>query len=214
MEKIIFFCLLFIFTSTTCISQHKIGIQGGLNLSKLNGDVEANTKYTSKPGLNVGAYFDFDLSKNIYLSLQPSFSQEGTKITHKLEDVYEPIDSIKIKLNYLSLPVLLKVTSSNEKFYALAGLETAKLLSSSQQAKEKASKPLETKIEPWNFSIQFGAGIRIPLGISTLIFEARYSQGLNNITEESIVDDLLPRVKSSSIKFLTGLEIPISTSKK
>ena len=56
--------------------------------------------------------------------------------------------------------------------------------------------------------------MRFPIGATTLFLEARYAQGLSNLTQDSIVDDLLPRVKSSSIKILTGIEIPLEFKKK
>jgi hypothetical protein len=213
MQKPILLCLFIMLLSITISAQTKVGVLGGINISKLNGDVEPNTKYKSKIEGNFGVFIDLELAKNIFISLQPSYSQEGTKTTHKVDGVYTSIDSIKVKLHYLSIPVLLKVTSTNERFYAIGGIETAKLLNSSQTPTGGTSKPINATVEPWNFSIHFGAGMRLPLGFSTLFIEARYTQGLNNITEDNIADDLLPRVKSSSIKFLTGIEIPLGNSK-
>lgn len=213
MRKFTFCTLLILLLSLSASAQIKIGAIAGVNMSKLNGDIEPNTKYTSQTGTNLGLFVDFQLRSNIYLSLQPSYSQEGTKIKHIVNGVYNPIDSISIKLNYVSLPVLLKVTSTNEKFYAIGGLEAAKLASSSKTPLGGESQPIDVQVEPWNFSIQFGAGMRFPIGATTLFLETRYAQGLNNLTQDSIVDDLLPRVKSSSIKILTGIEIPLEFKK-
>lgn len=199
--------------SISTYSQTKVGVLAGINMSKLNGDIQPDTKYKSKTGGNFGLFIDLKLAKNIYLSIQPSYSQEGTKITHKVDGAYEPIDSIKVKLNYFSLPILLKVTSTNEKFYAIGGIETSKLANSSMTPIGGEEEDIIVTIEPWNFSMHFGAGIRFPLGFTTLFVEARYTQGFMNITEESVVNDLLPRVKSSSIKFLTGIEIPLGKNK-
>lgn len=214
MHKSVLLLFLSMLLTTITYSQTKVGVFGGINMTKLNGDIEANSEYTSKLGGNFGVFIDLKLKKNIYLSIQPSYSQEGTKITHLLNGQFEPIDSITVKLDYFSLPILFKATNSNERFYAIGGIETSILVNSSKTFKGEEATAINKSINSWNFSMNFGLGFRIPIGFSTLFIEARYTQGITNITEDIIVNDFLPRVKSSSIKFLTGIEIPLGTTKK
>lgn len=183
-------------------------------MSKLAGDAPANAKYKSLMGANVGAYFDIKLGKSIFLSLQPSYSQEGAKVSYTVSGVEEPIDSISIRLNYFSLPLLLKITSTNERFYALAGFEPSMLLNSSATSND-VKEDLNTNVADWNLAMHFGAGIRIPVGFPRLFVEVRYTQGMVNLTDEPLEENnVIPRVKTSGMKIMAGIEIPLRKSNK
>lgn len=193
--------------------QSYVGVFAGLNSSKLVGDSPSNAYYKSLMGANVGAYFDLKLGKSIWLSLQPSYSQEGTKVYYNVSGLEEPVDSIKVRLNYFSLPVLLKVQSSSKKFYALGGIEAGYLLDSylsSHDVKEE----FNTNISEINIAAHFGAGFRIPIGITRLFIELRYTQGVINLTDDPIDKSYIPRVKTTGFKVLTGIEIPLKKSDK
>jgi len=205
--------LLIMISASITFGQSYIGVFAGLNSSKLAGDSPSNAKYKSLMGANIGAYFDLKLGKSIWLSLQPSYSQEGTKVFYSVKGVEEPVDSIKIRLNYFSLPILLKVQSSNERFYALGGIETGYLLDSylsSHDVKEE----FKTDISDFNVAAHFGAGFRIPIGITRLFIELRYTQGVLNLTDDPIDESFIPRVKSTGFKVLAGIEIPLKKSDK
>ena len=68
-------------------------------------------------------------------------------------------------------------------------------------------------ITSWNLAMIFGVGYRISLGKTRLVLEGRYTQGLVNLSEETIQKDLIPRVKTNGFNILMGFEIPISKSK-
>lgn len=180
-------------------------------MSKLSGDVPNKAKYKSSTGLNIGANIDIQLSKTIFLSLQPSYSQEGTKISYTLPDSPTPVDSISIGLNYFSLPILLKITTVNERYYALAGFEPALLLNSSQTIDDKEQE-IDANVTEFNLAMQFGVGLRIPIGFPRLFIELRYSQGLVNLTDDPIAQNSIPRVKTSGMKIIVGIEIPLKKS--
>lgn len=206
--------LLFLISFFSQVSgQSYVGIFGGLNSSKLSGDAPQNAKYKGLMGANVGAYIDLNLGKGLYLSLQPSYTQEGTKLSYTLPKVEEPIDSISIRLNYFSLPLLLKVTSTNKRFYALTGIETGLLLDSYASSND-IKEDINAAVAKWNVAIHFGVGIKIPVGFPRLFVELRYTQGLINLTDEPIEESYVPRVKTAGLKILAGVEIPLKKSKK
>lgn len=210
-KKIQLLISIFLFTSILGFGQSYLGVFGGLNMSKLSGDVPAKGKYKTSTGLNFGANLDIKLSDNMLLSLQPSYSQEGTKISYTLPDSPDPIDSISVSLNYFSLPVLLKITTVNERFYALAGVETGFLLNSSQTI-DDVEQDINANVKEINLAMHFGVGLRIPIGFPRLFVELRYSQGLLNLTDDPIVQNTIPRVKTSGMKILVGIEIPLKKS--
>ena len=200
-----------LFFSTLCMGQVTLGAFGGLNSSKLSGDVTANGAYKTLMGGNFGAIIDVKLPKGLNLSLQPSYSQEGTRIFYTVKGVDEPVDSVKIRLNYFSLPLVLKITSTNERFYALSGIETAMLLNASTIIGEDSEDLPD--VAQWNIAVHFGAGIRIPLGYPSIFVELRYSQGLLNLTDEPLNTNIIPRVKTTGFKILAGVEFPLGRAK-
>ena len=209
----IFAFLLLVLTSSMSTGQSYIGVFGGLNSSKLTGDSPNKAKYKSLMGANVGAYIDIKVAKIVWLSIQPSYTQEGTKILYSVKGLEEPVDSISIRLNYFSLPVFLKVSSTNGRFYALGGIETGLLLNNSISS-HGSKQDVDPNIADWNLAAHFGAGIRIPVGLPRLFVELRYSQGLVNLTDEPVEKSYVPRVKTSGFKVLAGIEIPLKRTNK
>lgn len=209
------FLILFLFIMGPLLSsgQSYIGVFGGLNSSKLSGDSPNKGDYKSLMGANAGAYIDIKLAKIIWLSIQPSYSQEGTKISYSVKGQEKPVDSIHIRLNYVSLPLFLKVSSTNGRFYALGGFEAGYLIDSYTSSKD-VKQDIETKVAEWNIAMHFGAGIRIPIGYPRLFVELRYSQGLINLTDEPSDKGYIPRVKTSGFKILAGIEIPLKKPNK
>lgn len=208
--KLLIVILALLLTASLSMGQCYLGIFGGLNMSKLSGDSPPNGSYKSLMGGNFGALFDVKLGKSFYLSIQPSYSQEGTKVTYFVKGVYDPVDSVKFRLNYFSLPVILKVSSSNERFYALSGIETALLLSNA--VKMENTEESFNDLSQWNVSVHFGAGINIPLGYPSMFVELRYTQGLIDLTHVPLSNDIDPRVKTTGFKVLCGVRIPLKKS--
>lgn len=184
------------------------GFYGGINSAKLNGDAATNVSYKTNMGLNAGFNFDIPLSNSIVLSLQPSFLQEGTRLTYRLPDKPEPVDSISVDINCFSLPVMLKIAAANSRFYAITGIETTWLLNSSQTT-DGVKQDLDVTLSTINVAMHFGVGYWIPLGTPRLFMEARYAQGIINLTEDPLQDNVIPRVKTSGMRVLVGIEFPL-----
>ena len=203
-QIMVFSCLLF---SAGLFGQSYVGAFAGLNSSKLSGDTPNKADYKSIMGANLGAFVDIKLGKSLWLSLQPSYSQEGTKIEYTVKGKEEPVDSIAVRLDYFSLPLLLKVSTPKGRFYAIGGMEGAYLLSSSQTS-HNVEEDLDVTVKDFNIALHFGAGIHVPVGFPRLFFEVRYTQGLVNLTDDPI-DNMLPRVKTNGFKVFAGIEIPL-----
>ena len=197
--------------STGIMAQPVVGAFAGVNSSSLAGDMPDKADYKGLIGLNAGVHVDLKLAGGIYLSLQPSYSQEGTRVFYNLARNEEPVDSLKIRLNYFSLPLVLKVTSSRERFYALGGIETG-FMSGHQVSSHGRELETEIDIEKINIAMHFGVGLKIPLGMPRLFIELRYAQGLFNLTDEPVLQSYVPRVKTSGFKVLAGIEFPLKKS--
>ena len=210
--KLTILILSLLFYSSLSMGQVTLGAFGGLNSSKLSGDASAKGSYKSLMGGNFGALIDVKLTEGFYLSLQPSYSQEGTRVFYSVQGEKELVDSVKIRLNYFSLPLLLKITSTNERFYAISGIETGLLLNASTIIGEDKEELAD--VSQWNIAVHFGAGIRIPVGYPSIFVELRYSQGLLNLTDQPLNTNIIPRVKTAGFKILAGVEFPLGKAKK
>jgi len=108
---------------------------------------------------------------------------------------------------------MVKVTSTNERFYAVGGIEAGYLLSKKLTSGDEEY-DFANNVSDWNLAAHFGVGYRIPIGLPRIFIEIRYTQGLANLTDEAIEHSYIPRVKTSGFKFLTGIEIPLKKETK
>ena len=197
---------------SAALGQPYLGIFGGVSSAKLSGDSPDKASYKGLVSFAFGASLDIKLARQFSLSLQPSFSQEGTRIFYNVPLVYDPVDSIRIRLNYVSLPLLFKASSNNQRFYAIGGVEASYLVSGNlKEGGQK--KDILGNVTEYNVAAVFGAGMRVPIGLPRLIIEIRYNQGLVNLTDDYYQKSYIPRVKTSGFRLNIGLEIPLSEPK-
>ena len=200
--------LFFIFLFSSLSAQVTIGAFAGINSSKFIGDAPNNASYKSLLGINTGLLIDFELSDHFFLGIQPSYSQEGSRVFYKTKSSESAVDSVRIRLNYISFPVLFKALTANEHFYAIGGIEYA-MLSSSFEKIEDVESDIPANVASWNLAMHFGAGVKLSLGVPNLFFELRYTQGLVNLTDTPIDTSNIPRIKTTGFKLLAGIEIPL-----
>jgi hypothetical protein len=151
---------------------------------------------------------DFELSDYFFLGVQPSYSKEGSRVFYKTKSSESSVDSVHIRLNYISFPVLFKALTANELFYAIGRIEYA-MLSSSFEKIEDTKSDIPANVTSWNLAMHFGAGVKLSLGVPNLFIEIRYTQGLVNLTDTPIDASNYPRIKTTGFKLLAGIEIPI-----
>lgn len=209
----IIFVVLALLTGMSMYGQTSLGAFTGFNFGTLSGDAPDRGTYVSYPGFNAGITLDVPLGSVVKLSLQPSFSQEGTRVFYDKKGELDPFDSVRLRLNYLSVPLMVKVQSSSRHFYAIGGIETGFLMNYRLTSNGEAL-PNMLFINSVNVAAHFGAGYRIFLGHMDIFLEVRYSQGLLNITDEPVDESYVPRVKTTGFRALVGIELPLSKSKK
>lgn len=205
------FFIILISTFTLGLSaQVKIGVLGGLNSSSLFGDAPESAKYKSAMGIYTGIQLDFYVHKNVAISIQPSYSSEGAKLFYNVQGNPELVDSGKIGINYVRIPLLAKINFNNDRFYALAGFDVGMLMDAAVNLNNQEEEDISEPLENIDYSFHTGVGYRWNLKTITLFLEARYTVGIKNISDDVENNrSYAPRVKNSGLKLLFGVEIPL-----
>lgn len=190
-------------------AETSLGVIGGLTRFQLDGDKPDKGAYRYVTGGIVGGIVEIQLTKNVSLSLQPSYVQKGTKIAYEVEGQKERVDSVDVNLDYFSIPVLVKVLTRGERFYVLGGLEFGYLLEARYITSTEDSS-VKDELDKYDLAVQFGVGYFFPVGRSRIFVEARYDQSIFNVKsgDESDADAHLGlRVKNSGWIFCAGFLI-------
>lgn len=181
MKKILFTVLiLFLFSSGLC-SQVILGPLIGLSSNSISGDAPEDVEYVGRYGFTAGLNAEFGLGKAINLFVQPRYHQRGIKIGYDIgED--EPKDSLNADINYISVPIGLKVYSGNRVVFFSGGIDLAYLM----DAKAKTINPPEEESDikdlfnKTDVSLFFGLGGNFRMGAPSVNVELRYNSGVIN----------------------------------
>ena len=184
-----------------------------------------SNKYASILGFQVGVGAEMVVYQNLHLSGEVFFSRKSLHLTDTHWDFYKT--DMDIIHNELELPIMLKYNFFRGKVnpFVSAGVSPAFLVESTMQNIQGAYRITGTDGEPdeefpvqprpeigttkmknrINYSILLGAGINYKIGLNYLVFEARYSKGMLNVTDVDNrwrEDEDLP--EGRALKFPTG----------
>ncbi|KIO76656.1 hypothetical protein TH53_13930 [Pedobacter lusitanus] len=139
----------------------------GLNFSKQAiSNIEGEQ---SKTGFTAGLGVNFKV-KNSAFSVQPelNYVSAGTKIKN---------DKTKYNLNYLELPVLAKYS------FGPVYINAGPAIGLAVGDVKKIESLYGAKVQKFNFGIQMGGGVAIPVGKGSVLVDARYSLGLTDVNK-------------------------------
>jgi len=212
MNRIIRTLLIFFLFNISIFSQIYIGAIGGLMSSSLSGDAPEDASYSGKTGFSGGLIADFTLTEDIVLSIQPRYLQKGTSVAYDVGE-YELRDSLTATFDYVSLPVMVKITSLNKRIYFSSGLDFGYLMNSTvENIVDGSTKDVNELIKNYDISATFGFGVNIPIGSPIISLELRYMQSLLNLSDISTSESgsTFPfRFRTSGFQFLTSIIFPI-----
>jgi hypothetical protein len=185
-----------------------VGIFVGADLSYLTGDAPKDASYAGKPGFLGGLSAEFNLTKDIKLLLQPTYNLKNTKVLYDVGEE-DPRDSLLLKFSYFRVPVLMKINAFNGVTYFLSGLDFGFLLSSklSKTVNPSEETDISNLVNKFDLSVIFGFGVKFKLWSNSLFAELRYSQGLLNMSDNSVTkfDSYLPaRFRVMGLQLLAG----------
>ncbi|UXX79617.1 PorT family protein [Reichenbachiella carrageenanivorans] len=211
--------------------QTNFGIYVGSVTNKFEGDDVSkltDLRFSIKSTITTGVVIDIPVASDVYITIIPGYKTiAGT--TYKSNPLYEvqvnlglsPTaprykDISDIKLQYIALPVLLKVISNNERWQFMAGIESAWSFSSKLTDLEIDSKiEIGQHIRDINVSAIFGFGYRFNLLKQKFAFDLMYTQGLLNVSSGYQLDVAsVPRVKTTTGESRLTWYLPLKSAKK
>ncbi len=216
MKKSIFIVIaLTVLFSIAANAQHRVGVIGGLNIANVKDtDLDPGEALNNRRLLGVGGVFDFALSNNAALRLEPMFLKKGT--TLQISDSFDTVD-FNFGFSYLEIPVFLKLDLGSSTFrpYVMAGPTIGFLLNSKLQIEingTEVDKPdIDSVIEGIDFALNFGAGISFEMGAKSFFVEGRYALGLKDIVDDGTIQflgetgEIEGNVKTKGIQFMAGI---------
>lgn len=150
-----------------------VGIKVGTNINKMQGQ---SFKDQFTYGYSAGAYADIKLGSKWSIQPEVLFNQVSTDTSNKFSDLYDiNADKIsKIKLNYISIPLLLNYNISKG-ISVQAGPQYGILMSQSKNILQNGKEAFKSG----DFSLLGGLQIKF----ASIRLYGRYAVGLNNIND-------------------------------
>ena len=144
------------------------------------------------------------------LSIQPGFTRRQTGIAFEIPGEDEPRDSLSVRLDYLTVPMLVKVFSGSGRTYVAGGLEVGWALSSTLSG---AGAPVDLADAVRDFDVAgvFAFGVTFPIGAPRLVTELRYVQSLVNASTGEGADETVGpvRFRSRGLELTLGITFPL-----
>lgn len=181
----------FCFFATGNAQSFKLGVKGGASLNKLSGE---SFKDGFSFGYNLGGFATIGLSKKLAIQPEVIFNQVNTDTSSSFSSVYQFKNVDKVKLNYLSIPILLNYNVSK-----LLTLQVGPQYSILMNQNVTLVQNGKNAFKNGDFAMVGGAQVNL----SKLKFFGRYVIGLNNINDISSQQNW----KNQSIQLGVGLTL-------
>jgi hypothetical protein len=179
----------------------KFGIKGGLNFSNMYIDDVGDEKM--KLGWHAGFFGKFPLTRGVSLQPELLYSSKGTKLNYTAPLI--GAGEYRFNLNYVELPVLLSF-NIGENFHINVGPYAAYLAHADVTEIENdgtVDELLELDEEDFK-RWDFGAAAGIGFDVNKFTIGARYTLGLTEINDATILSSIAPNSKNSAINVFIG----------
>ncbi|MGZ8517658.1 MAG: porin family protein [Chitinophagaceae bacterium] len=164
---------LFVFLAQASLAQFSAGIKGGANIIKVDGK-SFNDEF--KYGYHLGGFLNIGIGGRFSIQPEVLFNQYQTKTDSSFKSIYQNAFSgdNNIKLNYLSIPLLL-----NYKLGSFFSLQAGPMFSVLMDQNKNLLENGGDAFKKGEFSMLGGAQI----SLGKIKLNGRYVVGLNNIND-------------------------------
>ncbi len=155
------------------MAQFHIGAKAGANIIKIDGK---SFKDQFRYGYHAGGFAEIGLGGILGLQPEVLFNQYSTKIDSNFSHVYQNVfKQGTVKLNYLSIPILLNLKLIGNFLTLQAGPQFSVLIQQSKTLLQNGSNAFKNG----DFSMVGGAQVKV----GAIRLNGRYVVGLNNIND-------------------------------
>jgi len=188
-----------------------VGIQFGADGAGIDGDAPPNTSYTSRMGWVAGIQGEFALTRDLSLSLQPSFVQKRSGLQIAASSSGGSTTQLDLSFDYVTVPLVAKFAMARGRTYVSGGV-SIDFLSSATLAGLGSDRDVTSAYGSTVFGAVLGFGVVIPTGRTHLTTELRVVQGISNMTTGQVAEDvgaLAPRLHSHGLELIVGDLFPV-----
>ncbi len=167
-----------LFMSTAAMAQFHIGIKGGANIGKIDGQ---SFKDKFNYGYHLGGFAEIGLGGKFGIQPEVLFSQSSSSVDSNYHNVYENVfnsNQSKVRLNYLSIPLLLNYKLIGNFLTLQAGPQVSILMNHDKSLLQNGG----NAFSDGDFSMVGG----VQLKLAAIRISGRYVVGLRNIND---IDD-------------------------
>ena len=161
--------------------------------------------------ITAGLIGEVRLSEDAWLSVQPMSLQRGATTKIAVSGQEEKLEGPTLSLDYLAIPILVRITSDNGRTYVTGGANPAFLLEAQLQD-GSTNEDAASAMSDFGLAADIGFGVMLPIRRAMLTLELRYEQSILNVasSDRQEPDDGLPvRFRSTGFQFLAGLMWPL-----
>lgn len=182
-------------------AQLSFGVKGGVNVAEFSfKDQGATIPQSSINGFTLGAVLEVGLGGNLFLQPEAIFIQKGSELNTS-------ITGLKTNVNYLDIPVLLKIKILNSNLLninLLGGPSFGLALNGEETTAGGQTIDVnfggENGLKRFDLGINAGGGVGINLGSIGVFGDVRYLFGVSNISE-----DANREIKNKGLNLSVGL---------
>ena len=163
-----------LFLSQVTIAQFHIGVKAGANVTKVEGK---SFKDEFRYGYSLGGFAEIRLSNKLVLQPEVLFNQYSTRLDSNYKNIYEDVfnSNSNIKLNYISVPILLNYKLIGSFLSLQAGPQFGVLVDQNKTLLQNGGNAFK------NGDFSMLAGVQVKVG--PMRINGRYAIGLNNISD-------------------------------
>lgn len=184
-----------LFVSQAVFAQFHIGFKGGANITKIDG---VSFKDQFKYGYHLGGFAEIGLGGKFGLQPEVLFNQYSTTLDSNYKSVYQNVfnsDQSSVKLNYLSIPILINYKLLGNFLTLQAGPQFSVLMNQDKNLLQNGGEAFKNG----DFAMVGGAQLKL----SAIRITGRYVVGLNNINDIDNKD----KWKSQGFQLSLGLAL-------
>jgi len=182
--------------SQAMMAQFHLGVKAGANITKIQGK---SFKDEFRYGYHIGGFAEVRMGNKFVLQPEVLFNQYSTTLDsnfqHVYQDVFNPSYQSGVKLNYLSIPILINYKLIGSFLSLQAGPQFGVLINKNKTLLQNGG----DAFKHGDFSLLAGAQVKI----GAIRLNGRYVIGLNNINDIDNQDQW----KSQGFQLSVGLAL-------